>query len=177
MTGSTVRRAFLLAASLGATSLAFAQRGLLAPERIVPGEELSVLPGLDWTVVIPLIALGFLLPIAVVAIINYNEHRQNRERLATIERLVTAGHTVPAEIMHSGASRLTLADEYRRDVRRSITLLCWALGVALVLYLTSGGQLRSAAWGLLFLILSLGSFLKAWLTAREMARSASDDAR
>jgi hypothetical protein len=176
MTGSTLRRAVLLAASLGAAPLALAQGGLLAPERIVPG-ELTVLPGLDWTVVIPLVALGFLLPIAVVAIINYGEHRQNRERLATIERLVTAGHAVPAQIMQSGPSRLTLADEYRRDVRRGITLLCWALGVALVLYLTSGGQLRSAAWGLLFLILSLGSFLKAWLTTREMARSASDDAR
>ena len=37
----------------------------------------------------------------------------------------------------------------------------------------SGGQWRYGVWGLLFLLPSLGSFFKAWLTAREIARGAS----
>lgn len=159
MVMSTLRRSAALLASLLATPLALAQE-----------IELGNAPEL--AVILPVIALACAVPIAIVAIINYNEYQQLRERLAAVERLVAAGHTVPHELMLPGDARPTLAEEQRRDVRRGITMLCWASGVALTLYLFSPGQPRSAAWGLLFLILSLGSFLKAWLTGREMARSA-----
>jgi hypothetical protein len=126
------------------------------------------------------VTLGALvIPIAIVAIVNISEYRQTRERLAAVERLATAGHTVPRELMVNEPRRLTLPEERRRDIRRGITLLGWALGLALVLYLVTPPPhgLRASAWGLLFLILSLGSFLKGWLTAREIARGTADDGR
>ena len=72
---------------------------------------------------------------------------------------------------------IPLAEERRRDIRRGITLLCWAIAVALVFYILSSGNLRAAAWGLLWLVPALGNFLKAWLTAREIARGAADGTR
>jgi hypothetical protein len=114
--------------------------------------------------------LGLLFVLGIIAIVNYNEYRQEQARLASIERLIAAGQPVPRELIAPKLARLTLAEQYRRDMRRGITLLVWAIGVALVFYFTSGGQWRPAAWGFLFLLPSLGNFGKAWLTRREMAR-------
>jgi hypothetical protein len=113
--------------------------------------------------------LGLLFVLGIIAIINYGEYRQEQVRLASIERLIAAGQPVPRELLAPKLARFTLPEQYRRDVRRGITLLVWAIGVALVLYLTDG-RLRMAAWGFLFLLPSLGNFAKAWLTAREIAR-------
>jgi Domain of unknown function (DUF6249) len=165
MTWSILRRSAVLFAGLSTAPFALAQ------------EVAAELSDPTFAVVLPIVALTCMIPVAIIAIINYSEYRQNYERLATVERLVTAGHTVPPELMVPGEPRLTLVQERRRDVRLGITLLCWAFAVALVFYLMSGAQLRWASWGFLFLIPGLGSFLKAWLTAREMARGAPDGAR
>jgi hypothetical protein len=161
MNGSTLRHLAGAFAGLGTASLALGQE--------VAGQAPP------WSFITGISAVGMLLPIAIIGIIFYNERRKDNERVAAIERLVTAGHTVPPELA-PGPPRVTLPEERRRDVRRGITLLCWGLAVALTLYLTSGLP-RAAAWGLLFLIPSLGSFLKAKLTARELARGAAHGAR
>lgn len=163
MIESILRRLAVLLGGLCAARLALAQE---PPELHDP----------TFAIALPVVVLACMIPIVVVAIINYAEYRQSRERLATVERLVAAGHTVPPELMLPGEPQLTPAQERRRDVRLGITLLCWALAVALVLYLMSG-ELRWASWGFLFLVPSLGSFLKAWLTGRELARGAPDSAR
>jgi hypothetical protein len=165
MNWSMLRRSAVLFAGVCAAPLALAQEaaGQAQPWGFIAAVTLGAL----------------VIPIAIVAIVNISEYRQTRERLAAVERLVTAGHTVPRELMINEPHRLTLAEERRRDVRRGITLLGWALGLAVVLYLITPPPhgLRASAWGLLFLILSLGSFLKAWLTARELARGAPDSTR
>jgi len=130
-------------------------------------------PTMHWGFMIALPALAFLFVIGIIAIQNYAEYRRQQARLASIERLVTTGQPVPRELVAPELARLTLPEQYRHDLRRGITLFVWAIGVALVFYFTSGGQLRPAAWGFLFLLPSLGNFAKAWFTAREIARGGS----
>jgi hypothetical protein len=162
MIGSAWRKAALLAGCLAAASLAVAQE---AAPRDMTG-EMTAFVGL-------MAALGMLFVVAIVATVHYFLQRQTRERLQLIERLVLADKPVPRHLITGEIPPLPLADERRRDIRRGITLLCWAISVAAIPVIGSGGQWRYAVWGLLFLLPSLGSFLKAWLTAREIARGAS----
>ncbi|HJR69077.1 MAG TPA: DUF6249 domain-containing protein, partial [Gammaproteobacteria bacterium] len=111
--------------------------------------------------------------LGIVAIALLNENRKNRDKMALIERLVTGGQPVPRELLTGEAPQLPLPQERRRDLRRGITLLCWAIAVTLIPVIGSGGEWRYGVWGLLFLLPSLGSFFKAWLTAREIARGTS----
>jgi hypothetical protein len=113
--------------------------------------------------------------LAVVAVSLYHDRAKRRERLALAEKLVAAGQPVPPELLVGENPPLPLAEERRRDVRRGITLLAWAIAVALIPIIGSGGEWRYGVWGLLFLLPSLGSFLKAHLTAREIARRGSAD--
>jgi hypothetical protein len=167
MNGSILMRWFAAGGSVWAASPALAQEGARQPQQLQDP---------SFAMALPIILLVSVVPIVIVAIINYSEYRQNRERLAAVERLVTAGHAVPPELMVPGEPRVTLAQEQRRDVRLGITLLCWALAVALAFYLITG-EPRWASWGLLFLIPGLGSFVKARLTGRELARGAPNGAR
>ena len=164
MNGSTARRMALLLVSLAATPLALAQE--LVEPQFPPFAFLSTIIG-----------LGALIAIGIVAIVNVSEYKQNRERLATIERIASGGNAVPPELLQPGPRPVTLAQERRRDLRRGITLLAWAIAVALIPIIGSGGNWRYGVWGLLFLLPSLGSFLKAYLTAREIARGAPADGR
>jgi len=45
-----------------------------------------------------------------------------------------------------------------------------------IMYAT-GGMPRAAAWGLLLIVPGIGNFVKAWLTAREIARGPSGGER
>lgn len=169
MNGSTLLRAGALVIGLGAAPLALAQ---LQPQAL--GEAM---PPPHWGFVGVMAGMGMLMVLGILALIFFNENRRTREKLALVERLVTSGQPVPRELMVNEPRQLTLPEERRRDTRRGITWLCWALGIAVVFYYVSGRQLSAVAWGLLPLILSLGSFLKAWLTAREIARGAADGPR
>lgn len=153
MNASTLRSTGLLVAGLCVTPLASAQ--LTEPE-VLPGGLVGI------------IGLALAMAVAIVGIALFHDRTVRRERLATIERLVAAGHALPSEL-----APLPLAEERRRDIRRGVTLLCWAIAVALIPIIGSGGNWRYGVWGLLFLLPSLGSFFKAWLTAREIARGAS----
>ena len=161
MIGSTWRKAALLVGCLAATPLARAQE--------IPPHEMTAFIGL-------MAALGMLFVVAIVATASYFQQRQTRERLSLIERLVIADKPVPRHLITGEIPPLPLPDERRRDIRRGITLLCWAISVALIPIIGSGGNWRYGVWGLLFLLPSLGSFFKAWLTAREIARGASSGA-
>ncbi|HEX7236137.1 MAG TPA: DUF6249 domain-containing protein [Gammaproteobacteria bacterium] len=162
MSGSTWRKTALLVGCLAATPLALAQEN--------PYQEMTA----SMTAFIGLMAaLGMLFVVAIVATASYFQQRQTRERLQVIERLVIADKPVPRHLITGEIPPLPLPDERRRDFRRGITLLCWAISVAAIPVIGSGGEWRYGVWGLLFLLPSLGSFLKAWLTAREIARGAS----
>jgi uncharacterized protein DUF6249 len=160
MSGSTWRKTALLVGCLAATPLALAQETV---EHQIDG------------FVIAMAALGMLFVVAIVATAHYFLLRQTRERLSLIERLVHADKPVPRHLITGEIPPLPLPDERRRDIRRGVTLLCWAISVALIPIIGSGGNWRYGVWGLLFLLPSLGSFFKAWLTAREIARGASSD--
>jgi hypothetical protein len=161
MNRSTLLRAGTLLTSLGAAPLALAQEGVT-----------NLPKGLAFAAVMG--GLGMLMVVAIIAVVSLNENRKNRDKLALVEKLVTSGQPVPRELMTNEPMRLPLPEERRRDVRRGITLLCWAIAVAAIPIIGSGGQWRYGVWGLLFLLPSLGSFFKAHLTAREIARGASN---
>jgi hypothetical protein len=163
--GSTWRKTALLVACFAATPLALAQERF--PHEMTA--QMTAFVGL-------MAGLGMLFVFAIIWTVHYFQQRQARERLALIERLVSADKPVPRHLITGEIPPLPLPDERRRDIRRGITLLCWAISVALIPIIGSGGNWRYGVWGLLWLLPSLGSFFKAWLTAREIARGASSGA-
>jgi hypothetical protein len=163
MNGSLLRRTAVLIAGIGAAPLALAQ-----------GTAANVPP---WSFIATMAGLGLLFAFGIVTVVHTTANRKQRERLATVERLVNAGKPVPQELMTGQPAPLPLPEERRRDIRRGITLLCGAIAVGLLFYILSSGNLRAAAWGLLWLVPALGNFLKAWLTAREIAGGAAGGTR
>ena len=159
---STLIRTGALVTSLAATPLAFAQEPATPP---------------PWGFVGVLGSVGMLMVVGILAVIFFNDTRKNRDKLALVERLVTDGKPVPRELMTYGPVQLSLPEQYRHDVRRAIAFLCWGIGFSVVFYILSGGQPRAAAWGLLLIVPGIGNFVKAWLTAREIARGSAGDQR
>lgn len=159
MIGSILRRASTVAVSGGAAGLALAQGPRL--QQPIAFEMLG------------LAVLAVMLVLGIVATALWHDRNKDRQRLAAIERIVVSGQPVPREFITGEKPPLALPEERRRDIRRGITLLCWAIAVTLIPVIGSGGEWRYGVWGLLFLLPSLGSFLKAWLTAREIARGAA----
>lgn len=162
MTSSTLIRTGALLASLVATPLALAQEAAMPPH---------------WGFIGMMAGFGMIFVLGIVAIVLLTSNRAQRHRLALVEKLITDGKPVPRELMVNEPRHLTLPEEHRRDIRRGIAFLCWGLGLGVVFYIVSGGNPRAAAWGLLFIVPGLGNFLKAWLTARDIARGLADGSR
>lgn len=159
---STLIRTGALVTSLAATPLAFAQVVSTPP---------------PWAFIGMLGATGMLMVLGILAVIFFNDTRKTRDKLALVERLVADGKPVPRELMTNEPRLLALPEQYRHDIRRAIAFLCWGIGISLVLYIVYGGSPRGAAWGLVLIVPGLGNFLKAWLTAREIARGSAGGQR
>ena len=159
MNASILLRAATLVTSLSAAPLALAQESATMPEH--------------WGFIAVMAGLGMLFVLGIIAIALIAEQRKARAKLALVERLVTSGQPVPRQLMTNEPVPLALPDERRRDVRRGITLLFFGLAVSLIPIIGSGGEWRYGVWGLLFLLPALGSFLKAYLVAREIAGGAT----
>jgi hypothetical protein len=164
MIRSTSLRAGTLLTTLAATLPALAQVSVAPPQQ--PGVFIGMMAG-----------FGMLFVLGIIAISFFADSRRTRDRLAVIERLVADGKPVPRELMVNEPRSLTLPEERRREIRRGVAFLCWGIGISVVFYIVSGGVLRAAAWGLLLIVPGLGNFLKAWLTARDIARGSFDGPR
>ncbi|MBX5460795.1 MAG: hypothetical protein IRZ28_06840 [Steroidobacteraceae bacterium] len=112
---------------------------------------------------------AMLFVLGVIAVSFHFAHRQERERLLTIQRLVEKGLPVPHEL---SGRRLPPTAQRRNDLHHAITLLCLGLGLGLALWLVTG-HWRLAAWALIFLFLSAGKFVTWYIDGR--SGSASDD--
>jgi hypothetical protein len=165
MNGSTLLRACALLSGLGGAGLGLAQ----APPLVATPPP--------FTFVAMLAGFGMLMVLGIITIVFFTNSRAVRDRLALVEKLVAEGKPVPRELLVNEPRQFTLTEERRRDIRRGIAFLCWGIGIGVVFYIVSGGNPRAAAWGLLFIVPGFGNFVKAWLTARDIARGSADGQR
>lgn len=126
----------------------------------------------EMSIVIAGMTGGIIFVLAIIAMSFAIAVRQNKQRLDVIERLLEKGQPVPRELFGKTPLPLPPHVQQRVDLRRGIVLLGWAIGIALLMYF-GFGQLRAAAWGLLFLFLSVASFVNAYLSSR-LARERAD---
>jgi hypothetical protein len=120
-------------------------------------------------------ASGTVFLLGVIGMAFVFSFRKTRQRLELIERLIGQGHPVPPQLLFGKAVPLPPREQQRVDLRRGIALLGWAIGISLLMYF-GFGQLRAAAWGLLFLFLSLASFVNAYFSGRAARERDGSDA-
>jgi hypothetical protein len=154
------------AATFAAAPLALAQTP--PPAAVVPEH---------WGFIVAISGVGVLFVLGIIAIASFAENRRSRAKLELVERLLTSGQPVPRELMTNVPRLLPLPEQRRYDIRRAVAFLSWGIGIGVAFYFLSGGNPRAAAWGLLFVVPGLGNLLKAWLTAREIARGPTDGTR
>jgi hypothetical protein len=137
---------------------------LCVPMLALAEDQIQGYPGSVGTLVLAGMALLFVL--AVLALSLYSAARRHQSRLELIERLLDKGQPVPSELLRWPDDPMPEVQR-RRDFRRGITLLCWALSAGLVLYELF--NLRATAFALILVFLSAGSFLNWYLAARTTA--------
>jgi uncharacterized protein DUF6249 len=115
--------------------------------------------------VVALAGMGMLMVLGIITIVFYFTSRVERARFDLIERLIARGERVPSDLFKR-PNEVPPEEQRRRDFRRGIVLLAWGLGIGVVFYILSHGQLRAAAWSLIFLFLSGASFLNWYLADR-----------
>jgi hypothetical protein len=103
------------------------------------------------TVLIPLaiMCLSFGLPVAIVGIVFYFNHRRNKLVHATIRAMVEKGTPIPSELLTTQTS--TPMDRHRKDLRIGIILL----GVGMGLLLATGKL------GIIFIFIGLAFLIVA----------------
>src|SRR5690606_9609087 len=147
---SSLRRSIASAALLAAPLLAQAQ----------PAPPSTPLVGLTVG-----ISLLFVLGIIAIALLGPQWMLRNsmRERVEVIDKLLAAGQPVPPELLvppapPSPPRKPPVSARQRR--RQGVGLLAFGIGIAAVAYI-GFDSLRMASWGLLFLALSIASFVNA----------------
>jgi hypothetical protein len=118
--------------------------------------------GLNYDVVLPAMLLGF----GVLAVVFALVARATKARHETIRLLIEKGQELPPELLaphRPPAPRSLTLEEFRGyAIGWGVTWTCLGLGIGLASYLSSGNW-RSAAWGLIFVFLGIGSFINAAL--------------
>lgn len=122
------------------------------------------------------ISMLFVLGIIAIALLGpaWMMRHAMRERAQLIDKLLAAGQTVPPELLMppSAPSPPPLPTHQRRalnrmrSLRHGVALLAFAAGIAAVAYFGFDSP-RMASWGLLFLALSIASFINARFFAGE----------
>lgn len=161
------RLQFLFAAALVAVPLlAHAQAAGTAP----PNTPLvGLILGLTFVFVLGIIAIALLGP-------QWMMRNAMRERAELIDKLLAAGQPVPPELLTPPSppappplpAKQLAALNRMRSMRRGVGLLALGAGVAAVAYFGFDSP-RAASWGLLFLALSIASFVNAGFFSSEPA--------
>ena len=124
------------------------------------------------------ISLLFVLGIIAIALLGPQWMLRNamRERTELIDKLLAAGQPVPPELLTPPSppgppplpAHQQLALNRMRSLRRGVGLLALGAGIAAVAYFGFDSP-RMASWGLLFLALSIASFVNARFFSGERA--------
>jgi hypothetical protein len=121
----------------------------------------------DLAVVLPAVLLGFGVLVVVFALVA----RATKARYDTIRQLIEKGQELPPELLAPHRppmpKNLTLAELRGYAIGWGVTWTCLGLGISLASYVSSG-EWRSAAWGLVFLFLGIGSFINAAIIERQI---------
>ena len=148
---------------------------LLVQPLLALAQEVAPLPqrGLDFYVVFPAMLLG----LAVLVVVFLLVGRANRARYETVKLLIEKGQGVPPEFFapHRPVAQsraLTPEELMGYAVGWGVTWTCLGLGISAASYVSTG-QVRSAAWGLIFVFLGIGSFINAALIRRQIAKQAA----
>lgn len=163
MTAKTRLESVIAVALLGTPLLTQAQTG--GANTVDIGAPNTALIGL-------IVGIGavFVLGIIAIAVIGpqWMLRGTMRDRAELIDKLLAAGQPVPPELLkppsppgpppvsvqaEPGANRV-------RSLRRGVGLLAFGIGIAAVAYFGFDSP-RTASWGLLFLALSIASFINA----------------
>ena len=107
----------------------------------------------------------FVLGIIAIALLGPQWMVRNamRERSELVDKLLAAGQPVPPELLTPPAPPAPPRKPVlsaRQRLRRGVGLLAFGVGIAAVAYF-GFDSLRMASWGLLFLALSIASFVNA----------------
>jgi hypothetical protein len=94
---------------------------------------------------------GWIVPVAVVAIIFYTIHRRNLMTHETLRAMIDKGIPLTPEVIASIKPRIAVSDRSRRDLRSGIILT--AIGVGLLLFVGKPGYIVLFL-GVAFLVLS-----------------------
>ncbi|MBN1238248.1 MAG: hypothetical protein JXB36_07085 [Gammaproteobacteria bacterium] len=123
-------------------------------------------------------SLLFVLGIIAIALLGpqWMLRSAMRERAALVDKLLAAGQPVPPELLKPPSlpspaplpAHQQLALDRIRSLRRGVGLLALGAGIAAVAYFGFDSP-RMASWGLLFLALSIASFVNARFFAGERA--------
>ena len=121
-------------------------------------------------------ALGVLLVLGIIVIALRHDARTHRQRIALIEQYLQQGREVPRELLQPKYDGRTPAERRQYSFRRTIVLLAWAIGIAVVFYVVSG-QPRAMVWGLPFLLLGAAHFFNGMFLSADGEQRGSDGAK
>jgi hypothetical protein len=134
-----------ISACIPALALAQTQRGSIEANEMIAG------------------SIFILILIAILAIFKIAKDRKRNE---LVKLLLEKGEKIPPELLAGSSFQASMnlkhtMAEQRRMMRSVGTLiLCFGLGVSLVLYITSE-EIRSAAWGLILIFTGIAFLINA----------------
>ncbi len=107
---------------------------------------------------------GMIFVLCIIAMNLYAAYRTEKKRHELLSAFISADREIPAELLPPTPAQ---AEAIRRheDIRRGIWMLSWGVGIAMALVIYTG-EIRMAAWSLIFLLLAAGSFFNAFVLSR-----------
>ena len=130
----------------------------------------------QWLKDLATISIWPLAPIIMLGLVCVTDIIKERQRSKLVEKIVNAGQEIPAELLaqflpenkFKSKETRTPSEKYRDDLKFGIFFICLGLGVGLALSLIF--EPKMGLWSLIFIFLSLGSFLNALLISGKAAQ-------